>query len=93
MLPVRSHVYSPVQGPATYNSTMKQAKLNFTILLLSKYADMLDPLDLNSVGKLIYGLSSLPTLNYKNLARISFYVFLCSSLFKTIYITAIFLGP
>ena len=44
-------------------------------MLLSKYKDMLDPLDLNTVAKdskLIYILSSLPTLNYKNLAMISF---------------------
>ena len=36
-------------------------------------------------GKLIYGLSSLPTLNYKNLAII-LYVFQCSSLVKTNYV-------
>ena len=39
---------------------------------------MLDPLDLNSVAKarqIIYSLSSLPTLNYNNLAIISFYYY------------------
>ena len=60
-------------------TTMKQASLNST-KLLSKYKDMLDPLDPNSVAKAkqinLRKLSSLPTLNYKNLAIISF-VLLC----------------
>ena len=56
---------------------MKQARLNSTVIL-RKYEDMLDPLDLNSVpGKLIYSSSSLPTLSYRNLKIILFlsYVF------------------
>ena len=70
---------------------MKQAKLNSTILL-SKYEDMRDTLDLNSVTKarqINLRLSSLPTINYKSIAIISFYyymyVLLCSGLVKTIY--------
>ena len=49
---MRGHALSPVikvHAP-TYNSTIKHARLNSTILL-SKYEDMLDALDLNSVAK------------------------------------------
>ena len=42
-------------------------------MLLSKYENMLDALDLNNLAKarqLTYSLLSLPTINYKNLAII-----------------------
>ena len=46
-------------------------------MLLSKYEDMLDPLDLNSVVKArqnnLQFIITAYTLNYKNLAIISFY--------------------
>ena len=50
---MRGHVLSPIyKGPDTYSSTMKQAKLNSTILpYYWANKDMLDPLDLNSVAK------------------------------------------
>ena len=59
---------------------MKQARLNST-MLLSKYEDMLDALDLNSVAKArqinLQFIITIPTLNYKNSAIISF-LLLCA---------------
>ena len=51
---------------------MKQGRLNFTVLL-SKYEDMLDALDLNSVAKVKQiNLQFIITAHIKNLAIISF---------------------
>ena len=56
------------------HSTMKQARL-YSTMLLSKYEDMLDPLDINSVAKarqINLQFIITATLNYKNLAINSF---------------------
>ena len=51
---------------------MKQARLNSTVLL-SKYEDMLDALDLNSVAKVKQiNLQFIITAHIKNLTIISF---------------------
>ena len=66
---------------------MKQAKLNST-MLLSKYENMLDVLDLNSVAKIRLSLLSLPTLNYKHLVIISFLLLraFCAAVWLKLYI-------